>query len=246
MNLTEKVAFITGAAQGIGKETALTLARLGARIIATDLNRELLLKNAEEFQPLGCEYLPIVMDVTNEQEVNEAVDQGVEKFQRIDILVNNAGITRDSLIFRMSDEAWDSVLSVNLKGAFHCIKAVARPMLKQKKGTIINVASVVGLMGNQGQANYSASKAGLIGLTKTVARELASRGITVNAVAPGYIDTEMTRALPEAAREKLQEAIPLKRLGTVQDVAQVIAFLASDGASYITGQVINVNGGMYM
>ncbi|MCL6582015.1 MAG: 3-oxoacyl-[acyl-carrier-protein] reductase [bacterium] len=246
MNLTEKVAFITGAAQGIGKETALTLARLGARIIATDLNRELLMKNAEEFQTLGCEYLPIVMDVTNEQEVNEAVDQGVEKFQRIDILVNNAGITRDSLIFRMSDEAWDSVLSVNLKGAFHCIKAVARPMLKQKKGTIINVASVVGLMGNPGQANYSASKAGLIGLTKTVARELASRGITVNAVAPGYIDTEMTRALPEAAREKLQEAILLKRLGTVQDVAQVIAFLASDGASYITGQVINVNGGMYM
>ncbi|MEW6382211.1 MAG: 3-oxoacyl-[acyl-carrier-protein] reductase [bacterium] len=246
MSLNNKVAFITGAAQGIGKETALTLARKGAIIVAVDLNKELLLKNADEFQSLDREYFPLAMNVTDEQEVNDAVAKVIEQFQRIDILVNNAGITRDSLILRMSEAAWDSVLSVNLKGAFHCTKAVARVMLKQKKGTIINLASVVGLMGNPGQANYSASKAGLIGLTKTVARELAAKGITVNAVAPGYIDTDMTRALPQAAREKLEDAIPLKRLGTVQDVAQVIAFLASDEASYITGQVINVNGGMYM
>lgn len=244
MNLKDKVAFVTGAAQGIGKETALTLARQGAKIVAADLNLDSLLKNAGEFPDLG--YLPLAMNVTNEQEVSKAVEEALEKFQRIDILVNNAGITRDSLILRMSEAAWDSVLSVNLKGAFLCTKAVARPMLKQRKGTIINVASVVGVMGNPGQANYSASKAGMIGLTKTVARELAGKGITVNTIAPGYIDTDMTRALPAAAREKLEEAIPLKRLGSAQDVAQVIAFLASDAASYITGQLINVNGGMYM
>lgn len=242
MDLKGKVAFITGAAQGIGKEAALTLAANGASIVATDLNMDLLLKNADAFR----EYLPLAMNVTKEQEVNAAVASAIEKFHRIDILVNNAGITKDSLLLRMSEAAWDAVLSVNLKGAFNCTRAVARYMLKQKKGTIINVASVVGLMGNPGQANYSASKAGLIGLTKTVARELASKGITANAVAPGYIDTEMTRALPDSAREKLEESIPLKRLGSVRDVAQAIAFLASDEASYITGQVINVNGGMYM
>ena len=246
MDLNGKVAFITGAAQGIGKETALTLAQKGANIVAADVNEDLVRKNAHEFESFSGEYLPVAMNVTIEQEVNEAVAGAVLKFSKIDILVNNAGITRDSLILRMSESAWDTVLSINLKGAFLCLKAVSRYMLKQRKGTIINLASVVGLMGNPGQANYSASKAGLIGLTKTAARELAAKGITVNAVAPGYIDTEMTRALPEASRAKLEDLIPLKRLGNVRDVACAILFLASEEASYITGQVLNVNGGMYM
>lgn len=246
MDLSGKVVFITGAAQGIGKETALTLAQKGANIVAADVNEDLLRKNTHEFEPFGGEYLPLVMNVTIEQEVKEAVAEAVHKFGKIDILVNNAGITRDSLILRMSEAAWDTVLSINLKGAFLCLKAVSRYMLKQRKGTIINLVSVVGLMGNPGQANYSASKAGLIGLTKTAARELAAKGITVNAVAPGYIDTEMTRALPEASRAKLEDLIPLKRLGNVHDVACAILFLASEEASYITGQVLNVNGGMYM
>ena len=246
MNLQGKVAFITGAAQGIGKETALTLAQKGANIAAVDVNEELLLKNSREFETLGSEYFPLALDVTIEQEVNEAVAKVIKKFNKIDILINNAGITKDSLILRMSESAWDTVLSVNLKGAFLCLKAVSRYMLKQRKGTIINLASVVGLMGNPGQANYSASKAGLIGLTKTAARELAGKGITVNAVAPGYINTEMTRVLPEATREKLEDLIPLKKLGNVHDVAYAIAFLASEEASYITGQILNVNGGMYM
>ena len=246
MDLSGKVAFITGAAQGIGKETALTLARKGANIAAADVNENLLLENSREFEPFGIEYLPLAMNVTLEQEVNEAMAKTVNTFGKIDILVNNAGITKDSLILRMSEDAWDRVLSINLKGAFLCLKAASRYMLKQRKGTIINLASVVGLMGNPGQANYSASKAGLIGLTKTAARELAAKGITVNAVAPGYIDTEMTRALPESSRAKLEDLIPLKKLGNVRDVACAILFLASEEASYITGQVLNVNGGMYM
>jgi len=246
MDLSGKVVFITGAAQGIGKETALTLAQKGATIVAADVNEDLLRKNTHEFEAFDGEYLPLAMNVTIEKEVNEAFAEAVHKFGRIDILVNNAGITRDSLILRMSEAAWDTVLSINLKGAFLCLKAASRYMLKQRKGTIINLASVVGLMGNPGQANYSASKAGLIGLTKTAARELAAKGITVNAVAPGYIDTEMTGSLSEANRTKLEDLIPLKRLGDVRDVACAILFLASEEASYITGQVLNVNGGMYM
>lgn len=246
MDLTGKIALITGAAQGIGKVTALTLAKRGASIVVGDLKEGPLLDLAADFQALNCEYLPVVMNVTKEEEVNQAVAKALDRFGQIDILVNNAGITKDSLLLRMSEEAWDNVLAVNLKGAFLCLKAVARPMLKQRRGTIINVSSVVGVMGNPGQANYSASKAGLIGLTKTMARELAAKGITVNAVAPGYIDTEMTKALPENTRKQLEELIPLKRLGNPQDVANTIAFLASEQAGYITGQVINVNGGMYM
>ncbi|MHA1571045.1 MAG: 3-oxoacyl-[acyl-carrier-protein] reductase [Alphaproteobacteria bacterium] len=243
--LKGKTALITGSARGIGKVTALTLARAGAAIALVDVMGEVTAA-AEEVRSTGVQAAGYTADVTNTEQITELVKQVVQTFGSVDILVNNAGITRDGLILRMSDADWDSVLAVNLRGAFVCARAVARIMLKQKSGRIINIASVVGVMGNAGQANYAASKAGLIGLTKTLARELGSRGITVNAIAPGYIETAMTAKLSDEAREALLKQIPLTRLGQVQDVAQAVLFLSSEQAAYITGHVLHVDGGMAM
>jgi 3-oxoacyl-[acyl-carrier protein] reductase len=246
LKLTGKVALVTGAAQGIGKAIALLLARNGADIVVSDINLEKAEETAKEVRSIGQKAMAVRVDVANWNDVERMVEVILEKFAKIDILVNNAGITRDKLILRMTDEDWDAVLNVNLKGTFHCTKAVVRHMAKQRSGKIVNIASVVGEMGNAGQANYSASKAGVIGLTKTIAREYAQRGIHVNAVAPGYIETPMTEALPEKAKEELKKLIPMERLGKPEDVAEAVLFLASEESSYVTGQVLNVNGGIYM
>ncbi len=246
MSLREKVALVTGGAQGIGKAIAQGLAADGADCIVSDVNRDAAEETAAELRNLGVRALALRANVADADAVTSMVKQGLKEFGHIDILVNNAGITRDSLLMRMKDDEWDQVLTINLKGAFLCIRALVRPMMKQRSGRIINIASIVGAMGNAGQANYVASKAGLIGLTKTVARELASRGVTCNAVAPGFIDTAMTQALPEDVKEKLLAQIPMARLGSATDVAQAVRFLASEQAGYITGQVLHVNGGMYM
>ncbi len=246
MDLKGKVALVTGAAQGIGKEIALALARAGADVVISDVNLEGAEVAAKEIEAIGYKSLAVKVNVANFSEVDEMINKTIEKFGRIDILVNNAGITRDNLIVRMKEEDWDIVIDINLKGTFNCIKAAIRPMAKQRIGRIINIASIVGVMGNAGQANYVASKAGVIGLTKTVAREYANRGINVNAVAPGFIDTAMTKALTQEVRDNLQKQIPMGRLGTSEDVANAVRFLASDSAGYITGQVIHVNGGMWM
>ena len=246
MKLTGRVALVTGAAQGIGKAVALLLARNGADIVVSDINLEKAEETANEINSIGRKALAVKVDVANWNDVEQMVEVILEKFAKIDILVNNAGITRDKLILRMTDEDWDAVLNVNLKGTFHCTKAVVRHMAKQRSGKIVNIASVVGEMGNAGQANYSASKAGVIGLTKTIAREFAQRGININAIAPGYIETPMTEALPEKAKEELKRLIPMERLGKPEDVAEAVLFLVSEESNYITGQVLNVNGGIYM
>lgn len=246
MSLNGKTALVTGAAQGIGREIALALASDGADVAICDVNLEAAQKTAGDIEAKGKKSLAVKANVAASGDVTAMIDQVVEKFGRIDILVNNAGITRDGLILRMKDEDWDLVLSINLKGAFLCTKAALKYMAKQRGGTIINIASIVGAMGNAGQANYVASKAGLIGLTKTIAREYANRGITANAVAPGFIETAMTQALPENVRQDLAKQIPMGKLGTPEDVANAVRFLASPWASYISGQVIHVNGGMYM
>ncbi len=246
MSLQGKVALITGSAQGIGKSIAQALSRDGADCIISDVNLAAAEKTADEIRATGRQAVAIKANVADAAEVSEMIKKGIDELRKIDILVNNAGITRDGLLMRMKEEDWDLVLQINLKGAFLCSKAVARPMMKQRSGRIINIASIVGAMGNAGQANYVASKAGLIGLTKTVARELASRGITCNAVAPGFIDTAMTQSLPEDVKENLYAQIPMGKLGTPEDVAGAVRFLASDEAAYVTGQVIHVNGGMYM
>jgi 3-oxoacyl-[acyl-carrier protein] reductase len=246
LKLEGKVALVTGAAQGIGKAVALLLARNGADIVVSDINPEKAEETANEIKSIGRNALAIQGNVANWNDVERMVETILEKFAKIDILVNNAGITRDKLILRMTEEDWDAVLDVNLKGTFHCTKAVVRHMAKQRSGKIVNIASVVGEMGNAGQANYSASKAGVIGLTKTVAREFAQRGININAIAPGYIQTPMTDALPEKAKEELKKLIPMERLGKPEDVAEAVLFLVSEESSYITGQVLNVNGGIYM
>lgn len=246
MKLAGKVALVTGAAQGIGKAVALLLARNGAEIIVSDINLEKAEETAKEVQALGRKALAIKVDVAKLDDVEKMVGAILARFGQVDILVNNAGIARDKLILRMTEEDWDAVLNINLKGTFNCTKAVVRHMSKQRSGKIVNIASVVGEMGNAGQGNYAASKAGVIGFTKTIAREFAQRGINVNAIAPGYIETPMTDALPDKAKEELKRLIPMDRLGKPEDVAEAVLFLVLEASSYITGQVLNVNGGIYM
>lgn len=244
--LKDKVAVVTGASRGIGRSLALIMAAQGAKLVLSARNAEALAQLVEEIQAAGGSAVAVAGDVSSAAAANELIEAGVQAFGRIDVLVNNAGITRDALLLRMKDEDWDEVLNINLKGAFLCTRAAAKVMSKQRFGRIINISSVVGEMGNPGQANYCASKAGLLGLTKSVARELARRNVTVNAITPGFIVTDMTEALPEKTREELAAQIPLGRLGSAEDIAHAVVFLASDQAGYITGQTLGVNGGMYM
>jgi 3-oxoacyl-[acyl-carrier protein] reductase len=244
--LKDKVAVVTGASRGIGKSISLALARQGARIVAVDITLKGMDDLLAEIRALGSEGIAVEGNVTVTADTEKMIDQAVATYGRVDILVNNAGITRDGLLMRMKDEDWDAVLTVNLKGAFLCSRAASKVMTKQRYGRIINIASVVGQMGNAGQANYCASKAGLMGLTRSNARELAKRNITVNAVAPGFIVSDMTEALPEKVKQEMSAQIPLERFGTADDIANAVVFLAAEASGYITGQVLAVNGGMYM
>jgi len=244
--LKDKVAVITGASRGIGKSIALALAAQGAKIVAVDITAQGMDELLAEIKACGSEGIAVAGNVTVTADTETMIETAVATYGRVDILVNNAGITRDGLLLRMKDEDWDAVLTVNLKGAFLCSRAAAKVMTKQRSGRIINIASVVGQMGNAGQANYCASKAGLMGLTRSNARELAKRNITVNAVAPGFIVSDMTDALPEKVRQDMAAQIPLERFGTAADIANAVVFLATDASAYITGQVLAVNGGMYM
>lgn len=241
-----KVAVVTGASRGIGRSIALALAAQGATIVAVDMDQASTDAVVAELQAAGAKALAVVGNVTVTADAERMIDAASEAFGRVDILVNNAGITRDGLLMRMKDDDWDAVLNVNLKGAFLCTRAAFKVMSKQRYGRIINIASIVGQMGNAGQANYCASKAGLIGLTKSNAREMAKRSITVNAVAPGFIATAMTDALSDKVRAELTAQIPLDKLGTADDIANAVVFLASEASGYITGHVLAVNGGMYM
>jgi 3-oxoacyl-[acyl-carrier protein] reductase len=243
-DLTGQTAIVTGAAKGLGRAIALTLARSGAKVACVDINAESLAETVGAIRSAGGTAEPMACDVTDSRRVAEVVDEVVKLFGGVQILINNAGITRDNMILRMKDDQWDAVLNINLKGTFLFTRAAAKPMLKARQGRIINVASVSGLMGNPGQANYSASKAGVIGLTRTVACELAGRNITVNAVAPGFIATDMTAALGEDILQEVRKQIPLGRLGDPQDVADAVLFLASDAASFITGHVLTIDGGL--
>jgi len=244
--MKNKAALVTGASRGIGKATALALAREGCKVAVNYIKNESEAQRVvEEIKGMGGEALAIKGDVASFTESEEMINFCLDKFNRIDILINNAGVTRDSLLMRMKEEDWDKVINANLKGVYNCTRAVLRPMMKQKEGRIINIASVVGISGNAGQANYAAAKAGIIGFTKSVAREVASRGILVNSIAPGFIQTEMTEALSPEVREKIMEGIPLNRFGSPEDVADTAVFLAFK-ADYMTGQVLVVDGGMVM
>jgi 3-oxoacyl-[acyl-carrier protein] reductase len=243
MDFTGKTVLVTGGARGIGRAIAEAFVHKGANVVICDIDPEAVSAAAAE---MGGRALGIKADVTNGAEVEGLVEQSVAKFGRLDILVNNAGITRDTLLIRMDEKDWDLVLDINLKGAFLCTKAAARVMMKQRYGRIVNISSIIGLIGNAGQANYAASKAGLFGLTKSTARELGSRNVTVNAVAPGFIETEMTKKLSEAARGAMLDKVVLGRPGEPADVAATVLFLASDEAAYVTGQVLSVDGGLAM
>ncbi|WP_103105904.1 3-oxoacyl-[acyl-carrier-protein] reductase [Brevibacillus reuszeri] len=245
--LAGKTALVTGASRGIGRAIALKLAEAGANVVVNYAGSEAAAgETVALIKEMGRDAIAVRANVSSTEDVNEMFKAALEHFGTIDILVNNAGITRDNLLMRMKEDEWDDVIATNLKGVFNCVKAATRPMMKQRSGKIINITSVVGVLGNAGQANYVAAKAGVIGLTKTAARELASRGITVNAVAPGFIDTEMTAVLPEDVKAGLVGQIPLARLGQTEDIASVVLFLASDAANYMTGQTLHVDGGMYM
>ncbi len=245
-NFSDRVALITGASRGIGLQIARDFAAAGARTVLAARNLDLLRQGTEILQAEGKSAVSIQLDVTDQASIRSAVEEVIENEGRIDILVNNAGVTRDGLLMRMKDEDWDQVMATNLKGVFRLIRQVLPHMLRKRYGRIINISSVVAQTGNPGQANYVASKAGLIGLTKTLAREIASRSVTVNAVAPGFIATAMTDVLPERVRNQLVKTVPLRRVGTVDDVSPGVLFLASEEAGYITGHVLNINGGMYM
>ncbi len=244
MKLDGKTAIVTGAAQGIGKEIARSLAKEGANVVVSDIDVEHAGQTADQIKRMGRKALVVKADVSVPEEAVNIVEKTIDKLGSLDILVNNAGITRDNFILRMKNEDWDKVLAINLKGTFNCIKASAKVMLKQRKGRIVNMASIIGLIGNSGQANYAASKAGVIALTKSCAKEFGSRGINVNAIAPGFISTRMTEVLKEDTKQKMLGNIPLGRFGLATDVANLVLFLVSDEANYITGQVINVDGGM--
>ncbi|MBM7613624.1 3-oxoacyl-[acyl-carrier-protein] reductase [Alkaliphilus hydrothermalis] len=247
MNLSGKNALVTGGSRGIGKSIALALAGAGANVIINyTSNAEAAQATVKEIEDLGVKGLAVKANIANADDVKGMMDAIEEVFPQVDILINNAGITKDNLLIRMKEEDWDQVMDVNLKGTFLCTKAVARKMIKQKSGKIINISSVVGVMGNPGQGNYCASKAGVIGFTKSMARELAGKGINVNAIAPGFIATDMTAVLSDQVKEHMLNNIPLQRYGNPEDIANVILFLSSDLSSYITGQVINVDGGMVM
>jgi 3-oxoacyl-[acyl-carrier protein] reductase len=247
MKLQGKTTIITGSAQGIGRAIAEVFASEGSWLVISDINIESAQKTADEIKKkYGFDTMAVAGNVSKLEDCKALVKASIDKFSKIDILVNNAGITKDNLVLRMSEAEWDSVIEVNLKGVFNCIKAVSRAMLKQRQGRIINISSVVGQMGNAGQINYSASKGGVIAVTKTCAREFASRNVLVNAIAPGFIRTAMTNKLTEGQKQIMASAIPLARLGEVSDIAKAALFLASDDSSYITGHVLSVNGGMYM
>ena len=246
IDLKGKTAIVTGGGKGIGKAIALKLASFGANVVVNIASSTDADETVKQIEAFGAQALVYRCDVRNLEDVNEMVKKTIEKFGSVDILVNNAGITRDNLIMRMDEKDFDDVIAINLKGAFNCTKAVTRPMMKQRSGVIINISSVVGVMGNAGQANYCASKAGLIGLTKSTAKELSSRGIRANAIAPGFIESAMTDKLSDEIKEQYFKSIPLARFGKAEDVANTVAFLVSDMGSYITGQVINVDGGLLM
>jgi len=243
-DLTDRVALVTGAARGLGRAIAMTLAQAGAKVACIDVNEETLAETVAAIETAGGTALAVACDVTDSARVDEAVKQVVTSWGGLNIVVNNAGITRDSLILRMKDDQWDSVININLRGTFFFTRAAIRPMMKSRYGRIINIASVSGLMGNPAQANYSASKAGVIGLTRTVAREVAKRGITVNAVAPGFIATDMTAKLGDEILDEVRKQIPLGHLGEPQDIADAVLYLASEAAGFITGQVLTVDGGL--
>ena len=243
---TDKVAIVTGAARGIGRAIAEDLAARGADIVVCDLQKEWLDESVAAIEAKGRKALAVAVDVGDEDAVKACIKEVMDVFGRVDIMVNNAGITKDTLLMRMSGQDWDDVLRVNLKGTFLFTRAVARPMMKQRSGSIVNIASIIGLIGNAGQANYAASKAGVIALTKSAAKELAPRGVRVNSIAPGFISSKMTDALSQEVRDQMLANIPMSRFGVPEDIAKSVAFLASDEATYVTGQCLSVNGGMVM